>query len=366
MRVLMISLDRGLFGEGYSGDVLMRHLKYARAAGSLDIIVFAPKEVEDKAMGSNLRIFSTKSGKIFHFRKATDLARKLGSENQYDLLVTQEFAAPSGFKIKKTLGIPWIVNIHGMFFSSGWLKFNLLNWYLFYRIKDAVKFADGFRVNNKLIEAKLRDWGIQKPILVQPTPIDISKFFPSSPQPSPSREGEGGRVRVLYVGRFSPEKNVAMLIRAVKNINADFELRIVGTGPEEQRLRKIAGADPRIKFLGPKTYDQLPPIFQAADIFVLSSNTESFGQVLWQAQAAGCAIIATRTAGAMSIIKDGENGILIETGDETGLEHALEKLISDSNLMQNLSREALLSAQKYNAQGAIERTINFWKEIVKG
>lgn len=364
MKVLMLSLDRGLLGEGSSGDVVKRHQRYADGAGELDVIVFSGKKIQSKAWSPNFKVYST-GGKIFrYFDISRKIAEELGREKKYDLLVTQEFAAPAGEKIKDDLKIPWIVNVHSMFFSWEWLKFNPLNWYLLWRIKSTIRHADGFRVNNEIIKTKLEDWGVRKPILVQPTPVDpllISPLLRGRNKEGVS--GEGGAVRILYVGRLAPEKNLEMLIRAVKLLSQDFELQIVGEGIAEKNLKKQAEDDPRIIFLGPKKHEELIEIYQGADIFVLPSNTESFGKVLIEAGAAGCAIVATRTTGAMSILQDGISALLVEVGDEAGLRAALSRLLSDEQLRQELALEARKFLDRFDAERGIRRTIEFWKEL---
>ena len=364
MRVLMISLDRGLFGRGYSGDVIERHKKYANLAGSLDIIVFASDKFQDQRIQENLRIFSTKSKKSSHFRSAFALAEELFKENPYDLLVTQEFASPVGKKIKQEFGLPWIVNVHGMFFSMSWLKISLPKWYLFYRIKSAMKLADGFRVNNEQIKNQLLTWGIRKPALVQPTPIDIQKFFAQGGSAS-GRKSQNLKPTILYVGRLAREKNVSLLIEAVKDLKHDFLLEIVGTGSEEKRLKKMADNDRRIILVGPKNAEELPDIFKAADIFVLPSNTESFGQVLLQASAAGGAIVSTKTTGAANLVTLGENGILVGIGDRDSMTRALELLLSDESLRARLGNTARERVKNLDSDSGIEKTINFWLEITK-
>lgn len=360
MRVLMISLDRGLFGAEGSGDVIERHQKYADAAGALDIIVFAPPRYDEKVLSANLKIYPTRSQTLAHFRKAGVVAGELAKINSYDLLVTQEFAAPVGARLKKHLRLPWLVNIHSMFFTLAWLKLRIRNWYLYFRIRSSIKSADGFRVNNEVIKQKLLHWGITRPILVQPTPIDIGKFRIPSPQPFPAR---GVEVKVLYVGRLAPEKNVAMLIRAFKNIKGDFEFWIVGKGSEEEKLKTLASQDPRIKFLGGKTFAELPAIFQGVDIFVLPSNTESFGQVLLQAAASGCAIIATRTPGALSILGNEEGGVLIPVGSQRDLEFALGNLLSRKYEREYWSKQALDTVERYDSRAGVENTVEFWRQI---
>lgn len=364
MRVLMVSLDRGLLGAGASGDALLRHQKYADSVGALDMIVFASPAANDRMAGANLRIFSTQSSKFSHFDNAVAVAQRLSRENKYDLLVTQDFAAPAGKRIKKLLGIPWIVNVHGMFFSRHWLAWSPLKWYLYFRIRGAIESADGFRVNNEEIKAKLQSWGVGRPILVQPTPVDMRKFMPPHPGPFPLK-AEREVALLLYVGRLSPEKNVTSLIRAFKGITGDnVELYIVGEGPEEEKLKNLAKGDGRIKFLGSKTHEELIAIYQSSDIFVLPSNTESYGKVLIEAGAAGCALIATRTPGARGIIADGQSGILVNIGDEQGLQKAIQKLIDDPGSRQAMARGAQEMAEGYDLDRAIENTVNFWKKIV--
>lgn len=356
MHVLMLSLDRGLLGEGSSGDVVERHRKYADLVGELDIIVFSSKAYAERDHAPNFRVFPTKSRKMSHWNKAVEIALKLHEQKAYDLLITQEFAAPAGKKIKQSINIPWLVSIHGMFWSAEWLRARPAQWYLFFRVRRAIRSADAFRVNNEIIAEKLLSWGIEKPVLVQPTAIDIKNFLSSEKPENPVP-------KILYVGRLSPEKNVEMLITAVLAIPQWFELEIVGSGQEERRLKKFAHDAARIQFFGRQTTRQLPEIYRRADIFVLPSNTESFGQVLLQAAAAGCAIVATRTPGASSIIRDGVTGILTEIGDREGLKAAIERLIVDKDLRLRLAVAARKMADAYSQDEAVHKLISFWKEI---
>ena len=363
MRVLMLSLDRGLLGISASGDAVARHRRYADSIGSLDVIVFAPPSAREKLWADNFRVYPSGSGKLFHFSRAEKLAKKLASGSVYDLLVTQDFASPVGARLKRELHIPWIVSVHGMFFSASWLGWSPVNWYLFHQIKKAIRGADGFRVNNNAIKEKLQQWGIGKPILVQPTAIDIQKF--KSQNSKVKITNQNSKLKILYVGRLSPEKNIGMLIQATKKIKHDLELQIVGSGTEEARLKGLAAGDDRIVFLGEKKYEDLPSIFQAADIFVLPSRTETFGQVLLQAAAAGCAIVATRTTGASAFITHLQNGWLTEVDNERELGAAIETLITDRRQRDDLAASAGKLAGEYDMNAATEKLIKFWKEVAR-
>ena len=360
MRVLMLSLDRGLLGAGGSGDVVARHKKYADLAGRLDVIVFASNKYKETAIAPNLRVMPTRSSRLGHFRKAADMALALNKQHPYDLLVTQDFTAPAGLRLKKHLGLPWIVNIHSMFFSRLWLGFNPVYWYLYVLIKRAINSADGFRVNNEEIRDRLVKWGIKKPIIIQPTPIDIEKFKNNGSRIKNKGESE---IKVLYVGRLEPEKNVAMLIRAFMNLKGDYALWVVGQGSLAAELALLGAPDRRIQFLGPKMLEELPEIYEEADVFVLPSHTESFGQVLLQAAASGCAIIATDTPGARTVLEGGESGILVPVNSQKALEKALQNFLSKRFEREYWAQKARERAERYDAAAGIERTIIFWKEI---
>ena len=352
----MVSLDRGLFGRGDSGDVVSRHLKYAQGCGHLDVIVFAAEKYEEKTYGESLSVIPTKSAKFGHYKNARAIARKLLNENRYDLIVTQEFAAPVGAKLKKEFGLPWIVSVHSMFFSAQWLGPNPFNWLMLFLLKRAMRRADGFRVNNSIIRERLIKWNMHQPILVQPTAIDIEKF-------RRTQKRQNLQLNVLYVGRLSPEKNIPMLIHAFKSVQTDSELWIVGAGLEAARLQKLAANDRRIKFLGPKKFEELPQIFQSADIFVLPSNTESFGQVLLQAAAAGCAIIATATTGARGILGDGESGVMVPVKNEKALAVELGSLLANRYEREYWAKQAEEMSRRYDSPSAVKNLIEFWKKV---
>jgi glycosyltransferase involved in cell wall biosynthesis len=352
----MVSLDKAMFGGGFSGDVVERHQKYANLAGSLDVVVLADSKYLDKIWSDNFRVFSSRTNRLSHLFLAPKRALQLCSQFKYDLLVTQEFAAPIGKAIKAKTGLPWIVTVHGMFFEPEWLNKNIISKLYSAIIRHAIKRADGFKVNNQKMFKTLASWGLKQPILVQPTPADIEIFKVATKLVNPVP-------KVLFVGRLSKEKNLPMLIAAAKQIKADFELHIVGGGSEEAMLKRLAGGANNIYFHGAQPRQTVAEFFRSADIFVLPSNTESYGVVLLQAQASGCAILATKTAGAVNLLTDGQTGILINVGDTAALRDKLAKLIADKALRLQLSHNARQAVARYNSDEGVKKVVAFWHSI---
>jgi glycosyltransferase involved in cell wall biosynthesis len=162
------------------------------------------------------------------------------------------------------------------------------------------------------------------------------------------------RMVVGAVGRLSPEKGFDTLIRAADRLlrgGADFDLLIVGEGPEKPRLQALIdelGRASRVRLLGHRS--DMIDLFEAMDVFALSSLREGLPNVLLEAMALEVPVVATRVAGVPRLVADGESGLLVEPGDEARLAEALDRLLGDDGLRESLGRAA---------RGVIERRFSF-------
>ncbi len=150
-----------------------------------------------------------------------------------------------------------------------------------------------------------------------------------------------GRVVVGAIGRLSAEKGFDLLIRAVDRLiraGLDVELLIAGEGEEEPRLRALAtelGCGERVRLLGFQA--KVKELYQAFDVFALSSIREGLPNVLLEAMALQVPVLATRIAGVPRLIDDGKNGLLIQPGSVDELTRALERLLHDAELRRRLA-----------------------------
>ncbi len=153
-----------------------------------------------------------------------------------------------------------------------------------------------------------------------------------------------GRTLIGGVGRLSAEKGFDLLLRAVQQLVAaghDMGLVIVGEGDERARLEaltaelEIAG---RVTLTG---YHPDPrPIYEAMDLFVLSSLREGLPNVVLEAMALEVPVLATRIAGVPRLIQDGVNGTLVSPGSADHLAEAISLLLSDAALRARLAQAA--------------------------
>ena len=142
-----------------------------------------------------------------------------------------------------------------------------------------------------------------------------------------------GRLTVGAVGRLAPEKGFDLLIRATHLLvraGHDMDLIIAGDGDARltlQTLVKELGLADRVRLLGHQ--DHMHAVYEAMDVFALSSLREGLPNVVLEAMALEVPVIATRTAGVPSLIRDGETGLLVEPGSVPELAAGVARLLDD-------------------------------------
>ena len=142
--------------------------------------------------------------------------------------------------------------------------------------------------------------------------------------------------RVLFVGRLEPMKGVDILlqafVKAIVGLSPDIHLRIVGDGSQAASLKDLAKEleiDHRVTFTGRVDHQAVLDEFARAEIFCGLSRSEALGNVFLEAQASGCAVIATNVGGIPDIVKDSESGLLVPPDDIDASAKAIRVLLSD-------------------------------------
>ena len=162
--------------------------------------------------------------------------------------------------------------------------------------------------------------------------------------------------RILTVGALVPVKEHAFLIRAISLLPLSLGARlvIVGTGPLEQELRQEAaafGAGDRLIFAG---YAHNPwPFYASADLFILGSREESFGNVLVEALFAGLPIVSAANIGSAEVLEHGKYGTIVESHTPGQFAAAVEEALTaplNKQLLRaraiDLSGESILKYQR--------------------
>jgi glycosyltransferase involved in cell wall biosynthesis len=146
------------------------------------------------------------------------------------------------------------------------------------------------------------------------------------------------------VGRLSAEKGFDLLIRAAARLlggGLDLELLIVGEGEERPILQGLIdelGLGGRVRLLGYRA--DVRDLFEAMDVFALSSLREALPNVVLEAMALEVPVVATRVAGVPQVIEEGASGLLVSPGNVDELAEGLARLLTDSALRQRFRAAA--------------------------
>lgn len=174
--------------------------------------------------------------------------------------------------------------------------------------------------------------------VVIPPGINLSKYYSETP-PKPT---------ILFVGRLRYYKGLEYLIKAMEDIDA--RLFIIGTGPEEKRLKKLSkGLSPKIQFLGEIPEEKLPYYYASCSIFVLPSTerSEAFGIAQLEAMASGKPVISTNlNTGVPWVNQNGVTGIVVPPKDPIALRDAINKLLKNPSLCDEFGKNARHRVEK--------------------
>lgn len=203
-------------------------------------------------------------------------------------------------------------------------------------------------------------------IVVVPNGVDTGAI---SPGPSRLRRQLGASFVIGYVGRLDPEKRVPRLVESfTRHVrDPDAALLVAGGGSQERRVRRLAGADRRVRVLGVVTDSATRlDLLRACDVVVLPSTAEGLALSLLEGMAAGCAVVATDAGDDGAALAD--SGVLIPVRPlEPGLGSALERLEADPALRTALGAAARARVvARYDLRRNVERVVALYRELKPG
>ncbi|HYS74051.1 MAG TPA: glycosyltransferase family 4 protein [Thermoplasmata archaeon] len=144
--------------------------------------------------------------------------------------------------------------------------------------------------------------------------VDLQKFQIRPREEAREVLGLKNLPTVAYVGRLETEKNVELLIRALRHISG-AQLLIAGGGSRLSALQTEAAGNPAIHFLGPVPYEVIPFVLNATDVVALPSLRESMPAICLESLACGTPVVATPVGAVPDVIQDGITGFLSDTNE---------------------------------------------------
>jgi glycosyltransferase involved in cell wall biosynthesis len=372
MKILMLSIDKGLLGQGQLGDVVERHKKYGEFCDRLDIIVLCKKGYEKNKISDKVTVYPTNSLTRYNFFcDAYKIGKKLFLENKYQLVIGGWFSGLSAWWLKKKFKTKLLLTFHGDFWQNrAGLQSLWHNYFLLFISKFLMRRADGIRVVSEGLKSKLVKMGMmENKIRAIPTPMDLSRFenYQDTEIWSDLREKAADSKIVLMGGRKDAVKDFDTLFNALNLVYEKDEkvcLWLVGNYNNFEEIKeKIKLPKEQVGCFGMVKTGDLPAYYKTADLFVSSSKSESLGKMSIEANACGKPVISTATTGAKEIIQDGVNGFLVPIGDAKKMAEKIIYLLNNPELAKQMGENGRkIVMEKYSDN--LSKIINFWKELV--
>lgn len=232
----------------------------------------------------------------------------------------------------------------------------------FYRAMDRTL------VPSEWVAQLMRDMGVaNERIRRVPRGIDLELFYQAERDEHAFDEyGLNGEPKVLYVGRVSKEKGLMHLAAGFSALTREMpgaRLVVIGDGPYTAELADMVPRD-KVVFTGPVTGEKLARLYASSDVFAFPSETETFGNVVVEAQATGLPVVVADRGAARENIHEGVTGLVVDPRDPEAWCRTLKRLLEDGRLRQQMGSAAQAFARRYRMDEAARGTFQEYVRIL--
>ncbi|MGH7523276.1 MAG: N-acetyl-alpha-D-glucosaminyl L-malate synthase BshA [Gemmatimonadales bacterium] len=239
----------------------------------------------------------------------------------------------------------------------------------FYAIsRFSIEQSDGVTaVSRFLRDETYRAFGcVQCELAVIPNFVNVAEYRPDVATPRDSLVPVGHKL-LVHVSNFREVKRVRDVIRIFARLRRALPatLMLVGDGPDrnetEQEARDL-GVSEDVHFLG--RLDAVAPLLAAADLFVLPSQTESFGLAALESMACGTPVLATNVGGLPEVITDGVEGLLEPVGSVEAMARRATDLLKDAVAHSRMREAALARARQFSTDVVVPQYESYYAQVM--
>lgn len=215
----------------------------------------------------------------------------------------------------------------------------------------------------------VNEYGLKDNYTVIPTGIDLKPYQTADGQKIRKKKHWENDIVMISVGRLAPEKNWFTLIQATALVLKEypqFRLVLIGDGPDRKFLEGLTtelGIRKRVTFTGSIDFSETPSYLKASNIFGFASVTETQGLATLEAMAAGLPIVAVNASGTRDLLKNGQQGYLVDNSAEA-LAKGIKKLLSSPERMQKFAQAASKKAQLFNIDTLTNQLLDVYEQAI--
>lgn len=234
----------------------------------------------------------------------------------------------------------------------------------------AINHSDGVTtVSESLKQDTFNNFKITRDIEVIPNFIDFSRFTKKNKEHFRQLIAPNGEKILMHISNFRKVKRVEDVIHIFKRVRDQMncKLLLVGDGPERNAVESLCrsiGYCEDIRFLGKQ--DAVEELLAIADLFILPSESESFGLAALEAMACQVPVISSNTGGIPEINVDGVTGYLSNVGDVESMGDNALKILKDDEVLKQFRRNALEQARKFEIHKILPHYEAYYERVLKG
>jgi N-acetyl-alpha-D-glucosaminyl L-malate synthase BshA len=205
-------------------------------------------------------------------------------------------------------------------------------------------------------------------IVVIPNFINRAEYFPPASAAARCRLGPVDHRILMHVSNFRPVKRVVDVVRVFAGVRKAMKatLVLVGDGPDRDVAQREAvklGVKKDVRFMG--RVDDVADVLRGADLFLLPSETESFGLAALEAMACGVPVIASRVGGLPEVMEDGVSGYLTPVGDVAAMTERAIDILKDTARREAMQRAAVARAGDFAAERIVPQYERLYEDVLR-
>jgi len=236
-------------------------------------------------------------------------------------------------------------------------------------VKFSIEESDGVTAVSRFLKEKtLTNYNIEKDIRVIPNFIDTSIYKPTSECLCKKKIAPKGEKLLVHTSNFRQVKRVSDTIRILEKVKKEVPCRLllIGDGPDRsecERLSRELGLYEDVKFLGKQ--EGLVDILNSADIFLMPSQSESFGLSALEAMACGLPVVSSSVGGLPELVAHNECGYIAEIGDVDRMAKYVVQLLTNEKKYELFAENARKRAvEKFEISKIVPDYEEYYKEIL--
>lgn len=236
-------------------------------------------------------------------------------------------------------------------------------------VQFALRESDGVTAVSRWLADETRNiFGYEGQIEVIPNFADAERFREGLTCRTCERCRSEGEKLIVHVSNFRPVKRAPDVVRVFARVAKRLPARLVlvGDGPELTLCRDVArelGVADKVTFMGETP--EVERVLSCSDLFLLPSETESFGLAALEAMACGVPVIATKVGGLPEVVSDRETGFLFEPGDIDGMANSAIELLGDGRALARMGEAARRRAlEHFTPEQIVPRYEAFYEKVL--